>query len=331
MKKSGPLLLAAFLSLAPAAAFADAASLERGVALYGEGRWRESVLELRRAAARAETPEAQAEPLYWIGLAELASADYEAALQDLDASLKASPQGPRAREAAYQKGRVLYYLGRYDQAVVLLKTYADTAGDDQRKAAALYWIGECLFSLGRMEDARMAFASLMDAFPSSVKYEAAAYRLSLIDQKGVEAELLKLLKWSHEESLKTVEEYQRRERSYEQAMVAYQKRIAEMLKDTRLSDLEQQNKALAAQAGELEARLARAEARAEDAEAKAAAAEARASAAAEAKPAAAPVAAPSSGGAAEKLAALLVLKSRALDVKESIVERLAEGAKGADQ
>jgi hypothetical protein len=38
-----------------------------------------------------------------------------------------------------------------------------------------------------------------------------------------------------------VEEYQRRERSYDQALMAYQKRIAEMLKDTRLSDLETEN------------------------------------------------------------------------------------------
>jgi len=57
----------------------------------------------------------------------------------------------------------------------------------------------------------------------------------------VETELLSLLKWSHEESLKTMEEYQRRERSYDQALIAYQKRIADMLKNTRLADLENAN------------------------------------------------------------------------------------------
>jgi chromosome segregation ATPase len=57
----------------------------------------------------------------------------------------------------------------------------------------------------------------------------------------VETELLALLKWSHEESLKTMEEYQRREHSYDQALIAYQKRIADMLRDTRLSELENEN------------------------------------------------------------------------------------------
>ncbi|MDR0877922.1 MAG: hypothetical protein LBN21_07700, partial [Treponema sp.] len=63
----------------------------------------------------------------------------------------------------------------------------------------------------------------------------------LVNQKKIEIELLALLKWSHEESLKTQEEYQKREKSYDQALIAYQKRIADMLKDTRLQDLESAN------------------------------------------------------------------------------------------
>jgi tetratricopeptide (TPR) repeat protein len=146
--------------------------------------------------------------------------------------------GGRIGELPYHKGRVLYYLGRYDEAIVLLKSYADGVGEghDSRKSASLYWIGECLFSLGQLDKAGEVFTIITEEYPQSVKFEAASYRLALIKQKKIEAELLALLTWSHEESLKTTEEYQRRERTYDQALIAYQKRIAELLRSGRSSD-----------------------------------------------------------------------------------------------
>ena len=38
---------------------------------------------------------------------------------------------------------------------------------------------------------------------------------------------MRFLKWSHEEALKTLEEFQIREKTYEQAIAAYQKKLAE--------------------------------------------------------------------------------------------------------
>jgi TolA-binding protein len=143
---------------------------------------------------------------------------------------------------------------------VILKAYADSLTfeapeDDARMPAALYWMGECLYSLGQLDAAQDIFMSVMDEYPYSVKYEAASYRVALINQKKIEVELLAILKWTHEESLKTVEEYQRRERSYDQAIIAYQKRIADMLKESRLADLENANANYQRQLEEAEARI----------------------------------------------------------------------------
>jgi TolA-binding protein len=102
-------------------------------------------------------------------------------------------------------------------------------------------MGECLYSLGQLNKALDVFSLIVEQYPQSVKYEASSYRLALINQKKVEIELLSILKWTHEESLKTVEEYQRRERTYDQAIIAYQKKIAEMLRDSHLADLESSN------------------------------------------------------------------------------------------
>ena len=59
-----------------------------------------------------------------------------------------------------------------------------------------------------------------------VKVEAAQYKVSLIQLTQKEVELARLLKWSHEEFLKSTEDFQSRERTYQQAIEAYQKRLA---------------------------------------------------------------------------------------------------------
>ncbi|MDR1428943.1 MAG: tetratricopeptide repeat protein, partial [Spirochaetaceae bacterium] len=232
--------------------------LERGIELYSRGQWPDAVAELRRAQSGALTPNDQGEALYWIALSELAAGEYEAVIRDLDELLRINPLGRRSAEVPYEKGRALFYLGRYDPAIILLSGYASGAADPARKAQAIYWVGECLFALGRLDEAHDIFSRVIDEFPQSVKYEAASYRISLINQKKVEGELLSLLQWSHEESIKNVEDYQRRERSYDQAIIAYQKRIADMLKDTRLADLESSNSEYQRQIAELQAALAQA-------------------------------------------------------------------------
>ncbi len=318
-KRGVSLIFAALLSVA--AAFADdlpasiPAALARGVELYGEAKWHDAVLELKRAAATLTSKDEASEAAYWISLAEIGAGDFEAAARDLDALITADPMGKRANEAAYQKGRAFFHLGRYDDAIVTFKTYSDLAVDDQRKSAAAFWIGESLYALGRLEDARSVFSLIVERYPTSLKYEAAYYRVALIDQKAIETELLKLLKWSHEESLRTVEEYQRRERSYEQAIVAYQKRIAEMLKDGRLADLEKENKELAEQLAA--ARLSSIPAPEQPA------------AIAPAVPVPAPAAqAPQTPGDSERVARLLALKAKALELQNKVQEKLGAAEPG---
>jgi tetratricopeptide (TPR) repeat protein len=225
------------LSAAPAPSLSPVSPrLREGIRLYGEGRWRDAAVELRRAQAESADPEQQAEALYWIALSELSAGDYESSLRDMDELARIHPAGPRRAEMPYHRGRAYYYLGRYDEAVIILKNYTDTVGEGEgmRKSAALYWIGECLYALGRLDEARDLFTLITEQYPQSAKYEASTYRIDLINQKKIEIELLALLKWSHEESLRIIEEYQRRERSYDQALIAYQKRISDLLKDAGL-------------------------------------------------------------------------------------------------
>jgi len=218
------------------------ARLMGGVNLYSQGKWREAVSELRRAQAEAPGKELRGEALFWISLSELSAGEYEQSLRDMDALEETDPGSQRLKELPYHRGRVLYYLGNYNDAIVLFRIYMDSfPADTGRKAAACYWTGECLFSMGQLDKAGDFFRLITEDYPSSPKYEASVYRLAMINQKKVETELLGLLKWSHEDSLRNMEEYHRRESAYDQALSAYQKRIADMQKDTRLQDLEDSN------------------------------------------------------------------------------------------
>jgi tetratricopeptide (TPR) repeat protein len=220
-----------------------ASKLQTGINLYRESRWHDAVRVLREAQEEAPNAQQKAEALYWIALSELSAAEYDAALKDMDELERNAPGGARSGDIAYHRGRAYYYLGYYEEAIILLSDYAGRAGEGQeaRKSAAYYWIGECLFSLGQLDKAQDFFTIITEQFPDSAKFEAASYRLELIKQKRVERELLTLLQQSHEESLRTVEEYQRREKSYDQALNQYQRRIADNQKDTRLSEMESAN------------------------------------------------------------------------------------------
>jgi tetratricopeptide (TPR) repeat protein len=251
------------------------ARLQYGVSLYGRGFWPEAVAELRQCYSETNDPAMKADALYWIAMTELAAGNYENSIKAMDELERVSPANTKYAEVPYHRGRVYYYLGRYDEAISLFRKYIDSIavdvpGESARKPAALYWMGECLYSLGQLDKAQDVFSLIVEQYPQSVKYEASSYRLALINQKKIEVELLSILKWTHEESLKTVEEYQRRERTYDQAIVAYQKKIAEMLRDSHLAELEASNTDYRRRLIEAQARITALEQRLEETAARAA-------------------------------------------------------------
>jgi TolA-binding protein len=237
------------------------ARLQYGVSLYGKGLWPEAAAELRQSYSETNDLALKADALYWIAMAELAAGNYENSIRAMDELKRISPDNAKYADLPYHRGRACYYLGRYDEAITLFRAYTDSIGEDgsgeaARKPAAFYWMGECLYSMGQLDKAQDVFSLIVEQYPQSVKYEAASYRLALINQKKIEVELLSILKWTHEESLKTVEEYQRRERAYDQAIVAYQKKIAEMLRDSYLAELESSNADYLRRLAEAEERVA---------------------------------------------------------------------------
>ena len=211
--------------------------LMAGLDAYARSDWSTAILSFRKAVT---LPGAGAEPWYWLVMSELSSEDYTTALQDIDRFTASFPSDVRVPDTQYQKGRIQYILGKYEDSIKTLYGFLTSWPNHSMTPSSYYWIGENLYAVGRFEEARSIFNLVLEKYPDSVKREACVYRISLIDQTAKQDELLKLLKMSHEESLKIIEDYQRREKTYEQAITAYQKRISDMIKDTRLGELETQ-------------------------------------------------------------------------------------------
>jgi tetratricopeptide (TPR) repeat protein len=193
----------------------------------------EAASHFRRAQEISRTNDDWAKATYWVILTELALGDYGSAVRDMDELDRIAPRSVFARDMGYHRARAYFNQGYFEDALVYFKRFNDSiaynnAESSDRKAASFFWMGECLYSMGQFDEAEKFYLWVVTQFPYSPKVEVSNYRIDLIRQKKIEAELLALLRWSHEESLKTSEDYQRRIRTYENTLNAYQRRIAEL-------------------------------------------------------------------------------------------------------
>jgi TolA-binding protein len=218
----------ALLAAACAAAWAEQAlsRLEEATGSFGRGDYSHAVMLLREIVLDPADSNEKAGAYFWLAKSYLALDNLQDGERSLEYFLSNYPNDPHYPEAFYEKGRLLFRQGDHENAIQVLQAFLERYPDSEFIPNAYFWVGEALYSLGQLDDALLAFKKVVDSYPTSFKVEAARYRIALIEFKKRENELLKLLKWSHEESLKTIEGFQRRETAYEQALAAYQRKLA---------------------------------------------------------------------------------------------------------
>ncbi len=229
------LLCAAAPSFAQSAAHRDA--LRRGIELFAEGKYAEAVPLFDGLFLDTAAGQFRAEGAYWTAMAHIATGDALAAERAIDVFLSTFPTHQKSAELLYHRGRIAYVLKDYERSIQALAAYIATNPAGDYAAAALFWSAESLYALGRLPEADKLYRTVVDRYPDHVKTEAARYRMALVQFKYREDELLTLLKWSHEESLRIIEEFQRREKAYEQALSVYQKRYGEVKTGTAAAQL----------------------------------------------------------------------------------------------
>jgi len=299
------------LLLSPLAAFAQGAEgssaeqLRQGLLLFKQERFQEASQAFRAVVQEPQAASARPEAYYWAARSYAAMDQLAEAEQYLEHFLANYSWHPLYADGLYQKGRILYLQGEAEQAIQVLGEYVNGYPQAELVSSGYFWIAESLYSLGHIDEAAQIYGQIVDRYPKSVKLEAARYRLSLIEFKQREEELLRLLQWSHLEAIKAADEYQRRERTYEQALAARQGQPGAALAlppadPAQIQILQRDKAALEARIRELEAGLAAAEA---GAATRADTPDADALAARE---------------------ALLQIKSEALGLKQALLDRLAE-------
>jgi outer membrane protein assembly factor BamD (BamD/ComL family) len=126
------------------------ATLDKGIELFGQERYRDALELFGKVVsdprAKAERPEAA----YWSALAYLAAGDQATAGAAIDAFIAAYPKSPRLPDLLYQRGRLLYAKGDYEGALKVFAAFSSTAPLSDLIPSALYWSGECLYALGRL-------------------------------------------------------------------------------------------------------------------------------------------------------------------------------------
>jgi TolA-binding protein len=213
--------------LAWSASAEDTSILAQGQTAYANGDYLGALSQFQKLVADPDA-RTKPEPFLWLAKTYFAVLDTKNAALNLDYYLQNFPKDASHAEGVYLQARILYTDGDYSHAIQAFGQYLTSTPTGDQVPNALFWMAESSFALGHYDEAAELYNKIIQGYPSSFKLEASRYRLAVIDLRHREEELLKLLQWSHAEALNSADEYQRREKAYQQALIAYQKRILDL-------------------------------------------------------------------------------------------------------
>ncbi len=199
--------------------------MESGLNNFSSGNYTLALSDLRNIILNSNNEALHGTAYYWIARCYMAQNLLGKAENNLDFFIQNFSDNNLYPDAVYQKARLLYRTGEYDSSVQIFYKFIESYGDHPYISNSYFWIAESLYSLGHLEEAKIIYSMIIREYPNSYKLEASRYKLSLITLKFRENELLKLLKISHEEYLRTLEDFQRREKTYEQSISDYQRKL----------------------------------------------------------------------------------------------------------
>lgn len=224
MKKALPAIVFGLVSVL--ALSAQSPIIREGIESFSRSDFDAAILRFREALLDATDGETEASAYFWTAKAAMALNQLDEAERNLEFYLQNFPDHEYVAEAEYQRGRLLFMREDYEQAIIALGLFVDENPDSPFAANAVYWAGESLFAVGRFDDAKRLFETVLRDYPTSYRVEAARYRIAVIELSFRERELLSLLQWSHEEYLQALDDFDRRERAYQEAIASYQQRLA---------------------------------------------------------------------------------------------------------
>ena len=213
---------------------------------FSRGEWNSAELLLRKAVAYPQNDNADTN--YMLITAEIYAGDDSRALKDSETFLRAYPDSIYTPRIQYMRGKLLYSLGEYEKAVIVLSDFCHQYETSELYPSALFYIAESLYSGYKYDEAETLYERIIAGYPESDKVSAAQYRMESIAQRSREEKLLYLLKQTGEEYLAAKEDYEKQLRLYN----------SEAINSTRerLADSQRKNQELEEQIRDLENQIA---------------------------------------------------------------------------
>ncbi|MBP5602909.1 MAG: tetratricopeptide repeat protein [Treponema sp.] len=213
---------------------------------FSRGEWSSAELLLRKAVAYPQNNNADTN--YMLITAEIYAGDDNRALVDTEAFLRNYPDSIYTPRIQYMRGKLLYSLGEYEKAIIVLSDFCHQNETSELYPAALFYIAESLYAGFRYDEAETIYERIISQYPDSDKVSASQFRLESIAQRSREEKLLYLLKQTGEEYLAAKEDYEKQLRLYN----------SEAINTTRerLVDAQQKNQELEEQIRDLENQIA---------------------------------------------------------------------------
>ena len=232
-------LTALLLLLIPLSATAEALEDEYlyGLDLFKDAKYEQASRLFKTVLFDINSTSLHGNSAYWLARTYLEMEHLSAAMEIMEEFLLNYPDNEYNLAGQYYKGRLLYLDAEYDKAIHYFSSFITAyPNDNPFQANSLFWIGESLYTLGRFEEAEEIYREILSTYPTNIKVEASKYKLSLIEYKYREEELLKLLQWSHEEFLKSSSEYDTKEKEFNQALKVYQDKLKELTTTREIYD-----------------------------------------------------------------------------------------------
>ncbi len=226
-----------FFSSNMSAVDTGSALFDNGKTYYSNGKYLEALYFFQELTGD-DYIEYNGDAFFWSVKSYLAVGDIDKAEKDLEYFLLNFPRNRNYNDGFYYKGRILFIQKEYEKSLELFNRFIRSNPFSLFTSNAYFWIGDCLYNTGNFDEALDVYRKVVNDYPSSFKLEAAQYKISLIEYRFREEELLRLIRWSHEESIRTIEEYRNREKSHIQTIKAYQNRIIQMESSDKITEEE---------------------------------------------------------------------------------------------
>ena len=201
--------------------------IAEGIELFSKGLYEQALVLFRSMIVDPELRYHHGDAYFWIAKCQMVLNRLDEAEKNLEHFLMYFDNHVYYSEGVYQKGRLLFMQNEFKNSIQVLEKFVEQYPTSVFIPNAYFWVAEAIFFMGRLEDALRIYKYIVTKFPNSYKFETSKYRISIIEFKKRENELVKLLKWSHMEAMKTMNDFQQREKTYEQAISTYQKRLSD--------------------------------------------------------------------------------------------------------